>query len=59
MGCHLLLQGIFPTQGLNPCLLYWQVESLTLSYWGSPLVLVVTLPNISLFPSVLATDPWV
>ena len=29
-GCHFLLQGIFPTQGLNPhllCLLYWQVGS--------------------------------
>ena len=27
MGCHALLQGIFPTQGLNPhilCLLHWQ-----------------------------------
>ena len=22
VGCHFLLQGIFPTQGLNPCLLY-------------------------------------
>ena len=22
-GCHFLLQGIFPTQGLNPCLLHW------------------------------------
>ena len=21
-GCHALLQGIFPTQGLNPCLLH-------------------------------------
>ena len=21
VGCHILLQGIFPTQGLNPCLL--------------------------------------
>ena len=21
VGCHFLLQGIFPTQGLNPCLL--------------------------------------
>ena len=21
-GCHFLLQGIFPTQGLNPCLLH-------------------------------------
>ena len=23
MGCHLLLQGIFPTQGSNLCLLHW------------------------------------
>ena len=30
-GCHFLLQGIFPTQESNPCLLYllhWQVGSL-------------------------------
>ena len=25
VGCHALLQGIFPTQGLNPCLLHWQM----------------------------------
>ena len=32
VGCHCLLQGIFPTQGLNPrllCLLHLQVGSLT------------------------------
>ena len=23
VGCHVLLQGIFPTQGLNPCLLHF------------------------------------
>ena len=31
VGCHFLLQGIFPTQGWNPhllCLLHWQVTSL-------------------------------
>ena len=28
-GCHSLLQGIFPTQGLNPHLLLWQAGSLT------------------------------
>ena len=30
MGCHVLLQGIFPTQGLNLCLLTspaWQLHS--------------------------------
>ena len=36
MGCHFLLQGIFPTQGLNPCLLHWQAEFLPLSHQGSP-----------------------
>ena len=33
-GCHVLLQGIFPTQELNPsflCLLHWQVGSLPLA----------------------------
>ena len=35
---HALLQGIFPTQGLNSCLphlLHWQVNSLLLSPQGS------------------------
>ena len=29
------LQGNFPTQGLNMCLLHWQVDSLPLSHLGS------------------------
>ena len=39
MGCHFLLQGIFPSQGLNPHLLhplYWQADSLALDPQGSP-----------------------
>ena len=35
-GLHVLLQGIFPTQGSNPCLLHWQAGSLPLSHLGSP-----------------------
>ena len=38
VGCHALFQGIFPTQGLNPCLsflLRWQVDSLPLGHLGS------------------------
>ena len=38
--CHFLLQGIFPTQGLNSgllCLLHWQVGSLALAPPGKPL----------------------
>ena len=36
VGCHALLQEIFLTQGLNPHLLHWQVDSLPLSHLGSP-----------------------
>ena len=39
MGCHFLLQGIFPTQRSNPrlwCLLHWEADSLPLSYLGRP-----------------------
>ena len=40
VGCHVLLQGIFPTQGLNLspfCLLHWQVDSLPLALLGKSL----------------------
>ena len=39
LGCHFLLQEIFPTQGLNPCilcLLHWQAGSLPLVPSGKP-----------------------
>ena len=38
-GKNFLLQGIFPTQGFNLCLLHllhWQADSLPLSHLGSP-----------------------
>ena len=35
-GCHFFLQGIFLTQGLNPHLLHWQVDSLPLSHREAP-----------------------
>ena len=31
VGCRFLLQGVFLTQGLNPDVLHWQVNSLPLS----------------------------
>ena len=37
VGCYLLIQEIFWTQGLNSYLMHWQVGSLPLSYQGSPL----------------------
>ena len=39
VGCHDLLQGIFPSQGSNPpllCALYWQSGSLPLALPGKP-----------------------
>ena len=35
VGCHFLLQGIFPTQGSNPGFLPWQADSLPLSHLRS------------------------
>ena len=51
VGCHFLLQGIFPTQGLNLCLLH----SLPLSHLGIPVVKVKVklLSRIRLF-----ANPW-
>ena len=37
VGGHFFLQGIFPSQGLNPHLLHWWANSLPVSHWGSPL----------------------
>ena len=34
--CHFLLQGTYPTQGSNPCLLHQQEDSLPLHCLGSP-----------------------
>ena len=41
VGCHFLLQGIFPTQRSHPhllCLRHWQVDSLPRCHLGSPCV---------------------
>ena len=36
------LQGIFPTQGSNPCLLHWKVHFLWLYHLGSPTSLILS-----------------
>jgi len=38
VGCHFLLQGIFPTQGLNPSLPLCRQILYHLSHQGSPFV---------------------
>ena len=55
VGCHVLLQGIFPTQGLNPCLLYGKWILSTLSHQGSPDILLqlVNFETKSLSPYTL------
>ena len=40
MGCHFLLQGIFPTQGSNLCLLHCRQIIYRLSYENPPYVYI-------------------
>ena len=42
VGCHFLLQGIFPTQVSKLDLLHWQVNSLSLSYQGSSALVLIS-----------------
>ena len=47
VGCHFLLQGIFPTQESKLCLLcllHWQVDSLPLCHLGSSLLGIQDTP---------------
>ena len=53
VSCHFPLQGIFLTQGLNPCLLsllHWQVDSLPLYYLGSPIFPPLLLKLLIAYP---------
>ena len=43
MGFHFLLQGIFLTQGWNPCLLHWQADSLPLHHLGTPWMFLTSI----------------
>ena len=52
VGCHFLLQGIFPTQGLNLDLLLWQADSLPLSHQGEP------PPHLSIIPTKQVTKNY-
>ena len=54
MGCHFLLQGIFPTQGTNPhflCLLHCRQILYLLNYWGSPFLTFVSAKSLQLCPT--------
>ena len=59
VGCHYLLQEIFPTQGLNLHFLHWQVDSLLLSHQGSPLCpLGESYPGWEMNPCERDTYKW-
>ena len=54
--CRFLCQGIFLTQGLNPCLLYWQVNSLSLCHLVSPLLCMCVCMCVYIYISII--DCW-
>ena len=69
VGGHFLLQGIFPTQGSNPCLLPWQVDSfhwatreapprpVLLKHWSDCVTLHLHPPRAA-HGRVLGDGPW-
>ena len=51
VGCHFLLQGIFLIQGLNPCHLHWQADSLPVRHLGhSNFFRTMVIDNMARFP---------
>ena len=61
VGCHFLLQGIFPTQGSNLCLLcllHWQADSLPLHHLGSFFHIYLTYCPMQLIFSVNTQIIW-
>ena len=57
VGCHFLLQGIFPTQGSNPHLLHRQANSLPLSTWEAPLPTIMYTIDSEWEPAVCQGTP--
>ena len=51
VGCHFLLQRIFPTQGLNPGLLYCRQTLYHLSHQGSPSICLATAKSLQSCPT--------
>ena len=49
VGCHFLLQGIFPTQGSNSLFLHWQEDSLPLSHLRQFISIYFTFFKLSVF----------
>ena len=62
MGCHFLLQGIFPTQGLTLCLLYCK-QTLPSEPPGKPICIILVINTQEVLwneiPKAVAEDPCV
>ena len=59
LGSHILLQGIFPTQGSNSCLLcllHWQADSLPLCHWFTAALFTIAKPWKQ--PTCASTEGW-
>ena len=55
VGCHALLQGIFPSQGPNARHLHWQTQFFTSKPHGKPVILVLLVIVTLLLLPLLAT----
>ena len=61
MGCHFLLQGIFPTQGLDPrllSLLHWQTGSLSLAPPGKRILCGTWDPKANMKDGMVWPKPY-
>ena len=66
VGCHALLQGIFPTQGLNPSLPHCRQILNCLSHRGKPKVIVslhvdtnsVFFEYVYVYSQIIIEEPW-
>ena len=62
VACHFLIQGIFLTQGPNPCLfclLHWWADSLPLVPPGEPRCLLIVLNQVDKLTEISELFHWV
>ena len=58
VGCQALLQGIFPTQGLNSCVLHWLADTLPLSHLGRTMEVSLYCWFVLFSRSVVSDSLW-
>ena len=58
VGCQALLQGVFPTQGLNSCVLHWPADTLPLSCLGRTMEVFLYCRFLLFSRSVVSDSLW-